>query len=84
MSTSSDTRSDHKHYSVIYPSPFWCLRMQSDAIREKPDVATADYNVKYKKTDAPSLWHQQKSTTVDINGPRKTGVTRCPGGDPFF
>ena len=28
-----------------------------------------DKNVKYKRTDAPSLWHQQYSTTVDIHGP---------------
>ena len=26
-------------------------------------------NVKYKRTDALSLWHQQKSTMVDIHGP---------------
>ena len=38
-------------------------------------------NVKYKRTDALSLWHQQKSTTVDIHGPLQTrGETRCPGG----
>ena len=38
-------------------------------------------NVKYKRTDAPSLWHQQQSTTVDIHGPQKTrGATRCPRG----
>ena len=30
-----------------------------------------DKNVKYTRTDALSLWHQQKSTTVDIHGPRK-------------
>ena len=27
-----------------------------------------DKNVKYKRTDALSLWHQQYSTTVDIRG----------------
>ena len=38
-------------------------------------------NVKYKRTDALSLWHQQQSTTLDIHGPLKTrGETRCPGG----
>ena len=38
-------------------------------------------NVKYKRTDALSLWHKQYSTTVDIHGPLKTrGETRCPGG----
>ena len=38
-------------------------------------------HVKYKRTDALSLWHQQKSTTVDIHGPLLTrGETRCPGG----
>ena len=37
--------------------------------------------VKYERTDALSLWHQQKSTTVDIHGPLQTrGETRCPGG----
>ena len=40
-----------------------------------------DKNVKYKRTDALSLWHQQKSTTVDIHGPLQTrGENRCPGG----
>ena len=40
-----------------------------------------DKNVKYKRTDALSLWHQQQSTTVDIHGPLQTrGETRCPGG----
>ena len=29
-------------------------------------------NVKYKRTDALSLWHQQKSTTVEIHGPLQT------------
>ena len=39
------------------------------------------FNVKYKKTDALSLWHQQQSTTVDIHGPLQTrGETRCPEG----
>ena len=38
-------------------------------------------NVKYKRTDALSLWHQQYSTTVDIHGPLQArGETRCPGG----
>ena len=37
--------------------------------------------VKYKRTDALSLWHQQWSTTMDIHGPLQTrGETRCPGG----
>ena len=37
--------------------------------------------VKYKRTDALSLWHQQESTTVDINGTLQTrGETRCPVG----
>ena len=31
-----------------------------------------DKNVKYKRTDAPSLWHKQYSTTVDIHGPLQT------------
>ena len=40
-----------------------------------------EWNVKYKRTDAPSLWHQQQSTTVDIHGPLQTrGDIRCPGG----
>ena len=40
-----------------------------------------DKNVKYKRTDALSLSHQQQSTTVDIHGPLQTrGKTRCPGG----
>ena len=39
-----------------------------------------DKNVKYKRTDALSLWHEQWSTTVDIYGPLHTrGETRCPG-----
>ena len=38
-----------------------------------------DKNVKYERTDALSLWYQQKSTTVDIHGPLQTrGETRCP------
>ena len=38
-------------------------------------------NVKYKRTDALSLWHQQQSTTVDIHGPLQTrGEARRPGG----
>ena len=38
-------------------------------------------NVKYKRTDALSLWHEQQSTTVDIHEPLQTrGETRCPGG----
>ena len=41
--------------------------------------------VKYKETDALSLWHQQQSTTVDIHGPLQTrGETRCPGGVSVF
>ena len=35
-------------------------------------------NVKYKRTDALSLWHKQQSTTVDIHGPlqtRKSSIT---------
>ena len=32
-----------------------------------------DKNVKYERTDALSLWHQQKSTTVDIHGPWSYG-----------
>ena len=43
----------------------WCLQL----------------NVKYKRTDALSLWHQQESTTVGIHGPLQSrGETRCPGG----
>ena len=43
------------------------------------------YNVKYKRTDALSLWDQQQSTTVDIQGPLQTrGETRCPGGVSIF
>ena len=39
-----------------------------------------DINVKYKRTDAPSLLHQQKSTKLDIHGPLQTrGETKCPG-----
>ena len=41
------------------------------------------HNVKYKRTDELSLWHQQinRGTTVDIHGPLQTrGETRCPGG----
>ena len=35
-------------------------------------------NVKYKRTDALLLWHQQQSTTVDIHGPLQTrSETRC-------
>ena len=38
-------------------------------------------NVKYKRTDALSLWHQQYSTMMDNDGPLQTrGETRCPGG----
>ena len=37
-----------------------------------------DKNVKYKRTVALSLWHQQSSTTVDIHRPLQT---RCPGGE---
>ena len=38
-------------------------------------------NIKYKRTDALLLLHQQQSTTVDIHGPLQTrGETRCPGG----
>ena len=38
-------------------------------------------NVKYKRTDALSLRHQQHSTTVDTHGPLQTrGETRSPGG----
>ena len=38
----------------------------------------SEFSVKYKRTDALSLWHQQKSTTVDIHGPLQTrGETRC-------
>ena len=41
---------------------------------------TSVRNVKYKNTDALSLWHQQSSTTVDIHVPLQTrGETRCPG-----
>ena len=37
--------------------------------------------MKYKRTDALSLWHQESSTTVDIHGPlQRRGETRCPGG----
>ena len=38
-------------------------------------------NVKYKRTDALSRWHQQQSNTVGIHGPLQTrGETRCLGG----
>ena len=40
-----------------------------------------DKNVKYNRTEALSLWHQQKSTTVDMYGPLQTRCeTRCPEG----
>ena len=40
-----------------------------------------DKNVKYKRTDALSLWQQQQCTKVDIHGPLQTrDETRCPGG----
>ena len=38
-----------------------------------------DKNVKYKRTDALPLWHQQRNTTLDIQGPLQTrGETSCP------
>ena len=41
----------------------------------------SDKNVKYKRSDAPSLWQQEQSTAMDINGPLQIrGETRCPGG----
>ena len=36
-----------------------------------------DKNVKYKRTDALSLWHQQQSTSVDIHGPLQTRGSLC-------
>ena len=43
--------------------------------------STCDLSVKYKRTDALSLWHRQKSTTVDTHGPPQTrDETRRPGG----
>ena len=40
-----------------------------------------DKNQKYKRTDAPSLSHQQCSITVDINGSLQTkSETKCLGG----
>ena len=48
---------------------------------KKSSTISSSNNVKYKRTDALSLWHQQKSTKVDIHRPLKTrGETRCPGG----
>ena len=62
--------------SVILSQTKKFQKLKSDA----PKVSN-QLNVKYKRTDALSLWHQQESTTVDIHGPLETrGETRCPGG----
>ena len=45
-----------------------------------PKAGLKKHNVKYDRTDALSLWHLQKSTTMDIHGLLQTrGETRCPG-----
>ena len=40
-----------------------------ETARHGLEAITLLLNVKYKITDALSLWHQQLSTTVDIHGP---------------
>ena len=51
------------------------------ALSVKGQSTSRTWYVKYKRTDALSLWYQQKSTTVDIHGSLQTrGETRYPGG----
>ena len=57
------------------------VKSRNDIVKCSKVEGSKCLNVKYKRTDALSLWHQQKSTTVDIHGPLQTrGETSCPGG----
>ena len=67
---------------LTIPSPYLIMSLQiNTSMYETRCMPFVNLNVKYKRTDALSLWHQQYSTTVDIHGPLQArGETRCPGG----
>ena len=65
-------------YDVLYVRSI-CARSHESMLFV--GIAMENNQVKYKRTDVLSLWHQQLSTTVYIHGPLQTrGETRCPGG----
>ena len=55
--------------SASLESKLSLVRFQMES---KKDLIQSNDNVNYKRTDVLSLWHQQKSTTVDIRGPLQT------------